>query len=207
MDHEQELTPGESLRLIETQQAAAQARIDSNPRHYYLPWGVSLMVGFTTMFLYYGPSPGRPILHMPPWLALGVLFTALIAAGVISVGLEIRNRVEVQGGSADRGMMYGFAWLVGQAGSTAISVHFQSYLPGEQRGLLWATLSLAMVSVLYVAGAAVWRQWSMFALGLGVGVVNVLGMQAGPGWHALLVAVLCGGGFLLAGALAGKGAR
>jgi putative effector of murein hydrolase LrgA (UPF0299 family) len=72
-------------------------------------------------------------------------------------------------------------------------------LPPAEVTLMFSALSTAVVGTLYVAGAAMWRDRSMFVLGIWVSIVNVAGVLAGPGWHALFVAVAAGGGLLVTG--------
>src|SRR5690606_5642135 len=74
-------------------------------------------------------------------------------------------------------------------------------LPPQEIGLLWASLSILVVATLYMAGGALWREWPIFFIGVHLFVLNLVGLVAGPGWHALLTAVGGGGGFIVAGLL------
>ena len=67
--------------------------------------------------------------------------------------------------------------------------------------MLWASLSILVVATLYMAGGALWREWPIFFIGVHLFVLNLVGLVAGPGWHALLTAVGGGGGFIVAGLL------
>jgi hypothetical protein len=58
---------------------------------------------------------------------------------------------------------------------------------------------VALTGVLHMAGGALWNDRVLYVLGISISVVNVIGIIAGPGWHALTVAVLGGGGMLVAG--------
>ena len=53
-----------------------------------------------------------------------------------------------------------------------------------------------------MAGGAIWLDRDLFRLGVWISVINLAGVLAGPGWHALVVSVAGGGGILVAGALA-----
>ena len=58
-----------------------------------------------------------------------------------------------------------------------------------------------------MAGGAVWLDRDLFRLGVWISVINMIGAFAGPGWHALIMAVAGGGGMLVAGAIARRRQR
>ncbi|MCG5217458.1 hypothetical protein [Streptosporangium sp. KLBMP 9127] len=200
VENEEPLSPSESLRLIEDQRVATVRRLGGDPLVLYVPWGVAWLGGFGALFLHYGLA-GEPIVPISIDLALGVLFTLITAALVISSALNIRRSVKIKGGSAESGMMYGYAWFLAFVTMGVISVRFGQQLPAQERGLLWASTSLMIVSALYMAGAAIWQARPMFWIGAALAVLNTAGTLAGAGWHALLVSVFGGGGFILAGLL------
>lgn len=197
-DDERALPPAEMLRLLQEQEAAAVRRLTGEPYLFYAAWGLAWFVGFGALFLHYGLS-GEPYLPISRGVALAVLFSAMALALAVTVYAVRRSAVHVRGVSQDRGMMYGFAWAAGFAMVVAIAVRFgeSEVSPSDDAGLLWAALSLLVVSVLYMAGAALWREWSMFWVGVWLCALNVVGTVAGPGWHALLTSVGGGGGFLV----------
>ncbi|MFC7587139.1 hypothetical protein ACFQYP_28010 [Nonomuraea antimicrobica] len=80
-----------------------------------------------------------------------------------------------------------------------ICVRMSPQLPPQETGLLWAGISLMVVAVLYMAGGAIWLTRQTFFVGAWIAGVNALGVLLGAGWHALLSAVLLGGGFIAAG--------
>jgi hypothetical protein len=63
---------------------------------------------------------------------------------------------------------------------------------------------VALTGALHMVGGAIYRDRSLFTLGIWTSVINVVGVLFGAGWHSLIVAVLGGGGMLLAGYLAWK---
>ncbi|MER7499516.1 hypothetical protein AB0L05_37105 [Nonomuraea pusilla] len=104
---------------------------------------------------------------------------------------------------------WGTAWLIG---FTAFFLHYgldgRRYapisqgqalpqLPPAEATLIWAGMSMLVVAVLYMAGGAIWLDWRMFFAGVWVAAVDTLGVLLGIGWHALLTAVLLGGGFIV----------
>ncbi|WP_431900113.1 hypothetical protein [Nonomuraea sp. bgisy101] len=196
MDDE-DLSPAEMMRLIEEQGAAAARRLQPDPLFLYAPWGLAWLVGFGTFFLSYGLD-GRPIAPITWQLALAVLMGAQLLAGAF-LFWTARSAVKIRGGTAERGMMYGYAWFVGMLSMGLILSHFAPIFPRDQIGLLYASVSLLVVSILYMAGGAVWHEWPMFFLGVWIAAVNTAGATLGPGWHSLLISLLVGGGFFVMG--------
>jgi hypothetical protein len=202
--HDDDAAPtsaADSLRLIREQRAATERSLSPDPRLTYWPWGIAWLVGFGLLYLRHGPQE-RPLWNIPGYLPLTVLFTLMIAALVISSAAGIRSGRAVRGESSTKGFMYGFSWFLGFAGFMTIAGHFSDFLPAPERGLLWAATSVGVVSVLYLAGGAVWGAPELFVLGCWIGVLNIAGVVAGPGWHSLVIAVAGGGGLVLGGFLA-----
>ncbi|GAA3446115.1 transporter [Planomonospora venezuelensis] len=197
-DDERVLSPEETLRLIEQQGATAAHRLMPDPVPHYLAWGVAWFVGFGVLFLHHGLS-GTPYAPVPLGVALALLFGLMAMAMLISAMTMWQLRSPVRGVSQERGMMYGFAWGFGFFAMWMIAVRFGQLLPGSERNLLWASLSMMVVAVLYMAGGAIWLVRPMFVLGAGLAVLNAVGTAAGPGWHALLMSVGAGGGSVVAG--------
>ncbi|MEV2269418.1 hypothetical protein [Nonomuraea africana] len=195
---EEDLSPAEMLRLIEEQGAAVARRLQPDPLVMYAPWGVAWLVGFGAFFLSYGLD-GRPVVPISWQLALAILFGGQVLAGAFLFWALRASSVQVRGESAQRGMMYGYSWFVGMMAMSLIVGHFAPLLPRDQVGLLYASVSLLVVAILYMAGGAVWREWPMFFIGAWVAAVNAVGTTLGPGWHSLLISLLVGGGFFVAG--------
>lgn len=197
-DGERESSPEETLRLIERQRAVAVKALAGDPLLLYTPWGVAWLLGFGAFFLHYGLD-GVSYAPISWQLALGVLMAGQLVAGAfVATGL-VRLSSAVRGESTARGMMYGYAWFVGMVLMTVINIKFSQLLPMEERGLLWSGVSLMVVAVLYMAGGALYTQWPMFFMGVWIAAVDGLGVILGPGWHALLTAVLLGGGQIVTG--------
>jgi hypothetical protein len=192
------VSAAESLRMITNQQAVAQQSLEPDPRLIFWPWGIAWLIGFSLLFLRYGPH-GQVRLDMPDWLPLTILYFLMIIAFLISGSAGARARRHVRGDSSAKGMMYGLSWFLGFASLGVILGRMSPLLPDEQRGLLWAASSIALVGVLYMAGAAIWKAPEMFVLGVWVTLSNIGGVIAGPGWHSLVSAIAGGGGLIVAG--------
>jgi hypothetical protein len=192
-------SPAEALKLIEAQQSVAAKRLVADPLLFYGPWGLAWLVGFGAIFLRSGLN-GEPYVPLSRGVALAIFGSCLLLAMVATAYNGRRFTPEVRGVSRERGMMYGLGWFVGFLAMEAIGIRFSDHLPVAEQGLLWSSLSVLVVAIMYLAGAAIWREWSMFFLGIWLALINVIGVAAGPGWHALLIAVAGGGGFLATGA-------
>ena len=195
---ERELSPEESLQLITRQQHHANRKLGGHHLWYWTPWGVTWLISFGLFFLYYGLD-GAPYVAMPQAVPLIVLFSLMLVAISWTAFIGIRSTRHIQGASSTQGMMFGFTWTFGFLTVIATGIYFKDFIPEDQIGLLWAGLSVGVTGMLYMAGAAIFNDRSMFGLGLWISVVNAIGITAGPGWHALLTATAGGGGMLLVG--------
>jgi hypothetical protein len=193
-DDERPLSPEETLRLIEGQQARTSMRLGGDPLMIYTSWGVAWLAGFGALFVHYAYG------SLTQNMALAVLFPLMILAMAISSFAQRKGAAgQVRGEASVRGTMYGFAWAFGFACMGALGTRLSPLLPPDESGLLWGVMSMTIVAVLYMAGGAIWRKPTMFFLGAGVAVLNVIGAVGGPGLHALLMSVGAGGGFVAVG--------
>ncbi|MEU6999000.1 hypothetical protein [Nonomuraea sp. NPDC046570] len=197
-DDDGALSPEETLQLIERQQAVAARRLTPDPLLMYAPWGLAWMLGFGAFFLTYGLD-GEPILPISWKLALAVLVASQLGAGAFTAYVIWRQNIQVRGESTQRGMMYGYAWFVAMVSMFMVAARFRPMLDVDEIGLFYSSFSLLVVAILYMAGGAIWRTWSMFFIGVWTAIVNTVGVALGPGWHSLLIAVLVGGGFFATG--------
>ncbi|GAA3347536.1 hypothetical protein GCM10020358_62700 [Amorphoplanes nipponensis] len=192
------LDPAESLRLIAREQAATVRRLTPDPRLLLWPWGLAWLVGFGVFFLRFGPG-GRVYVDMPDFLPLTVLLAAITLAGIVTGFVGARAGRQVSGPTSRQGAMYGFTWSVAFIGMAVLLSRVSELLPVPDANLLWAGAMVALTGALHMAGGALWNDRVLYVLGISISVVNVVGIALGPGWHALVVAVLGGGGMLVAG--------
>ncbi|MEU4577382.1 hypothetical protein ACBI99_22935 [Nonomuraea sp. ATR24] len=197
-DGERIPSPEETLRVIEQQRAATARALQPNPLRMYVPWGVAWLVGFTAFFLHYGLH-GESYAPIGQMQALTVLMVAQIVAGSVAAYEIVRMSGHTRGDNQARGTMYGYTWFAGMVLMILIAMRVSPLLPPELSGLLWAGGMLTVVAILYMAGGALWLQWPMFFLGVWIAAVNGVGVLVGAGWHALLTAVLLGGGQIAVG--------
>jgi hypothetical protein len=190
-----------ALRMIHEQRAATVRQLEPDPRLYYWPWGVAWLVGFGLLFLRFSPG-GRVLVDLPDWLPLTALFVLLGAASVVFAVAGTRAYRQVAGDSARRGAWYGWAWFLGFLTLFVVDGRVSDRLPHDLAGLLWSAGAVGLTGALHMAGGAIWLDRNLFALGVWLTTINILGVIAGPGWHALVVSLAGGGGMLLAGTLA-----
>jgi hypothetical protein len=193
----------EAQQLIQQQRAAATRSLSPDPRFLYWPWGLAWLVGFGCLYLRHGPG-GQVLVPMPSWLPLTVLYVMMTAAMVVSAVSGSRSARHIKGESQVKGATYGFAWFLGFAGIGVTAGRVSDLLPPPEIGLLWAGLSVGFVAAMYLAGGALWGERDMVILGVWIGVVNVIGVVVGPGWHSLVIATAGAGGLLVAGHVAAR---
>lgn len=192
--------PAESLALIQRQRDETERLLTPDPRLFYWPWGVAWFLGFALYFLRFGPD-GRVFVNMPSWLPLTVLLTLIFVAGILSGINGARAGRQVSGPTSEQGLMYGITWSVAFAGMAIVLSQVSNTLPPAQSNLLWAGAMVALTGALHMVGGAVFRDRTLFALGLWTSIINVVGVVFGSGWHSLIVAVGGGGGMFLFGYL------
>lgn len=198
-------SPEESLRLIRQQQSAVESLMQRSLLLYYLPWGLTWLIGFGMFVLRDGIGESGPYVSMPYGVPLAVLFILMGAALAITVVAGARESTRIGGDSTARGITYGLSWVLAFGTIMPIVAHFAELLARDERAMLFAAVPVGLTGTLYVAGAAVWRSRSMFVLGGWILVVNMAGVLAGTGWHSLVIAVAGGGGLILAGVAARLG--
>jgi hypothetical protein len=197
-DERPPVDPAESLRLIAQERAQTERIITPDPRLLLWPWGLAWTIGFTVYFLRFGPD-GRVLVHMPGWVPLTVLMALIIGAGITTGIVGARAGRYITGPSSTQGAMYGITWFVAFAGATVVLIQVSDALPVDKVNLLWAGVMVALTGALHMAGGTIYRDRSLFTLGVWTSVINVVGVIAGPGWHSLILAVAGGGGMLVAG--------
>jgi hypothetical protein len=188
----------DSLRLIEQERAAAEHDLTPDPRLQLWPWGITYLVGFGAFFLRFGPG-GRVFVDLPAWLPLTLLIALIMVTGIVTGFVGAHANRDVRGPSQRQAVMYGISWSATFAGLTVVLSTVNGKLSDPDAGLLWAGTMVAVVGGLHMAAAAVFSDRNLLALGAAISLVNAVGVLLGPGWHALMVGVVGGGGMLVAG--------
>jgi phosphatidylglycerophosphate synthase len=198
-DHDEALDLRAAADLVARTERAARDALTIRTWPLYLAWGTAWLVGFASMWL--SVRGQRPYLGPTGWgfATLGVLNCAAIVVTIVVVYRATRG---VSGDSETQGRMYGLAWPIGFACLFTI----QSALGGhgaspEVLGILGATGPLLVTCLIYLVGAAMWRDRSMFALGAWLAAVAMAAAWTGPVTALAVEAAAAGGGFLLTGAV------
>jgi hypothetical protein len=192
------LDPAATAALIAEQRSRVEEAVDVDARLLFGAWGTAWLLGFGTLW---AVSLEDPLLPLDPVHGQIVFGCLLITAMVITAIHIARRSAGVRGASATQGAMYGWAWAITFAGFGAMGAALDRMDAGPA---ITATVmsggSALAVGALYMAGGAIWRDWTQFLLGIWIGLVTVVAILVGfP--HLLAVMALAGGGGMLAGGL------
>ncbi|GAA2720927.1 hypothetical protein [Cellulomonas aerilata] len=198
-DDDPPLDPAGSAALIAAQRARVAAETDVDGRLLFGVWGAAWLLGFGALWAVAGD---RPALGWSP-AAAGVLFAGLLVAAMVVTSVHVARRTSgVHGTSSLQGAMYGWAWFLGFVAVFALASGLTR--AGAGAGVVQVAMTLVpplLVGVLYMAGAAIWRDRAQFALGAWILVVTIVASFVGtPGMLAVMS--LAGGGGMLAAAVA-----
>ena len=186
-DSGQQLDPRAALAAINQAATATRASIEPNVALIYFVWAVAYLAGYG---LLHGATFG--------WLPLAYT-TALVIGGIILLAavaytavLGIRSGSQVRGDSKFAGMAYGMSWMGGFATVAVFSIAFARLMPDSAQlatGWLINAVAILVVSLMYMAGAAIFQDRDMFILGACFTALNVAGLFAGPGTFISIFAI------------------
>ncbi len=189
-----DLSPAESLALIELEQGRVERTLGPNVVLIYAVWGASWALGFAGLYLGY-----RDVV---PLLAAGLLFFVLLVSAMVVTAVHIARATRgVRGISSEVGAMVGWSWLLGFACVGAIFGGLDRVgITEAQSALLGPALSLLVVGLLYLGSGAVWRDRVQYGLGIWILAIDAVSVFAGVPGNYLLLSLAGGGGFLAAAA-------
>lgn len=173
-------------------------RLAPDPRVLFGVWGLAWLAGFGALWL-----TARQEGATQPAVWAFLTFYALLGTAVVVTIVHVAGRSRgLRGTSATTGAMYGWSWLVSfvVVGLVLGAVTRATSDPGVI-GLVSTALPCLVVGVLYMAGAATYRDRWWFALGAWIALMAGVGAMAGMP-HIYLVMSAAGGGGMLLGALA-----
>jgi hypothetical protein len=192
MEHEDELSPAESLALIEGQRAELRRRRGVRPELISFAWGLAYLLGFGGWYL--------ALRGVVPAALAGVLLGVLGAiALVLPIVLGVRASRGMRGPSRTVGVMYGSAWGLAFAANSVVQSALQRQLAPswEVSSLMWASSSLMVTGLMYLAGAMLWRDGSQYLLGAWMLASAAGSVLAGVPGNFLVLAFAGGGGMLV----------
>lgn len=191
-------TAAEAMETIRAQQASSRRALEPSTELLLGVWGVAFAVGYLALHTGYDPERQAP----DGWSFL--VFAVCIAGAMVVTAVHIARRTRgIRGTSARAGAMYGWAWAVAFVMASVIfTAASRAGAPPLVMSTLTNSVSLLIVATLYMAGAALWQEWRMFALGVWFAVVGSVAALVLPP-TAYLVQALAGGGGFLVGAVVG----
>ncbi len=191
-------SPDEALALIRSQTSALEREQLSGIPRILLVWGVSWSIGF--LALWSGYEGGNPWFRISLPIA-GTIFGVLIVASIVfSAVVGMRLNRGVRGPSNFSGAVYGISWSVVSFGAYLIGAALiRNGMDAELASLYFPAVFALVAGSMYLMGAALWRSVDQLVLG---GVIIVAGTAApffGAPTNNLVMALLGGGAFLVAG--------
>jgi hypothetical protein len=185
--------------LMRQTQERTRSALEVRLAPVYASWGVAWLVGLGAMWLSVrGQQPYREVSGLSS-AVLGVLCSLALT---VTMTVVIRASRGVGGVSPVQGRMYGVAWLLGFSAVFAIDGALASHGASHAvQGIAFATAPVVVTALIYLVGAAVWLDLSMFILGAWLVVVSAVAAWTGPVSVLAIEALAGGGGFLLAAAL------
>jgi hypothetical protein len=195
--HEPEqLDPRTAMELVTDTRVRTGRALDVNNAVLYGVWGMAWVVGYLGIWL---SVRGHSVYQAPStwaFVVLGVGMVVALAVTAVTIGRAVRG---VTGLSATSGTMYGWAWFISFACLYAINAGLgRAGASDAVIGLFASAGPVLVVSIMYLAGGALWRNTTMFVVGAWLALVNVVAVLVGVESFGLLMAIAGGGGFLVA---------
>jgi hypothetical protein len=202
---EKELEPRAAAALIQQTMDNTRRSLNVKAPLLYAGWGVAWLFGLGAMWLsvrtqspYHGPSAG-------PATILGALITGAVVLTIVTIARATKG---LSGQSEIQGRIFGLSWPIGFTALGAVEAALGRQGASDiVMGLVGAAGPLLITSVIYLVGAAVWLEWSMFVMGAWLALVTAVGVWTGPVTVLLVEAAAGGGGFLLMAAYLARRAR
>jgi hypothetical protein len=195
------MDPQEAAALMAATRDQAHSALAVRLPLVYLPWGAAWLIGLGAMWL---SVRGQRPYQGPSGAAVALLVILLLAAVGVTMVVVTRATRGVRGPSAVAGRIYGLSWPIAFAALFLIEGALGHRGASAQvLGIVGGAGPILVTGLIYVLGAAIWLDWSMFGLGVWLAAVAAAGAWAGPVSLLLIGALAGGGGFLaMAGFLA-----
>lgn len=196
--NDEPLDPRAAMELLAETRAHAERALDVRTDLLYAAWGLVWLVGVGAMYLsvrsqdpYRGPSVWSGTL-MGALVVLAIAATAMVTA---------RATHGIGGDAAVQGAMYGTSWFVGFVTLFLIEAGLARHGASDVvMGIIGAAGPMLVIGLVYMGGGAIWRDRTMFFLGILLSVLAACGALSGPVTLLLIECVGGGLGFLAAAA-------
>ena len=187
----------ESWAIITEQQQRVRDTLRVDDRVVYTTWGVAWGVGYLAMFASADGANGRP--GTAGAITFGLLITAAIAVTIVHAVLRTGG---MGGRQARMDAMLGAAWSVGFLAVFAVFAGVgRAGFDGPAAGIVYNALPCLVVAGNFMGAGAAWDDRRQFRLGVWIAAVVAAASLVGGRELYLVMAVLGGGGFLVAAAL------
>lgn len=152
---------------------------------------------------------GAEILDLPGWLPLVALYGGLALGTVAATVAALRAQKHLPPQELGPAKLLGMVWVVGLAGLFLLVTGLgRTVMNDEIQPLLWPVGSAFVVGLIYLAEGAMRRDTIHYALGGGLVLLGGVALLLPTVWALTLLAVVGGGGYLVATALtSGRMAR
>ena len=191
------IDPREGLAIVAAQRRRVRDSIVDD-RLVFGVWGIAWLVGYGAMWWSADRSATSTASGLGGLVFVGVAVTAL----VVTLVHIARATHGLAGTSSQVGAMYGWAWFMGFLGQGLVTAGvLRAGADAQVVAIVANGVAALVVGLLYMAGGALWREASLFAVGAWMiataGAASLLPM---PGGY-LVMSVAGGGGMLAAAAL------
>ncbi len=185
-----------ALHLIADTRTRARRALEVNGGLLYAAWGLAWLIGYGVVWL---SVRGHPIYRTPSawtFVVMGACMAAALAISIITIGRATHG---VTGLSSTSRRLYGWAWAIsficlffiigglGHAGASEAVI-----------GLFASAGPALVVSIMYLVSGALWNNRTMFVVGAWLALTSGVAVIFGVVTFDLLMALVGGGGFLVA---------
>lgn len=200
MSDDAELDPMSALRTYQQQRRKTLGDLRRAGRISYLIWGLAWLVGYGALWIGAGPE------GFPQAWAFWVFGISLLVGIVVSTISSVAGSRDMTGRSRAAGALFGpattLAWIVGMVSISIVVQRFQAPEPGFITPAAAATLYNLVASLLvgsqFTAAGAIFGDRTSYALGIVMLIACLAGTAVGVPAGYLVMALIGGGGMLVA---------
>ncbi|GAB2617534.1 hypothetical protein GCM10027168_57380 [Streptomyces capparidis] len=168
-------------------------------RASYTGFGLAWLAGHGAFALAHGDEP---LLALPSAVPAVVLLTGLVAAVAVTAATNARDQKGADRDAALAGRLLGASWAIGFAALFLMITALGGVLDERHvHTVLWPTGSGLVVGLLLLAGGAVHRDLSQYALGAWLALTSSAALFLDVPNLYWVLAIAGGGGYLVAAAL------
>jgi hypothetical protein len=192
---DRELTPAESLALIDSTLRTTRDALAFSEWPYYAIWGLAWGVAFTVTHLARS-TVDAPLAQMPDG-AVGAVWLVCVGAAIAATGVIVAHGSRgLAGTTARMGRRLGLSWFAAFAAAGPLGALLD--LDEHEFGALF----VFVVALLYLGQGAAFADDLQLGVGVWLLAVDVVALAVGPAWFNLVLAVFGAGAFGVAAVVA-----